>query len=479
MWSNWLVKGRTTSNAPDHPEPGLDLLLELEGSRARAGLTEALRGAIRSGRLAPGSRMPASRALAADLGLARSTVTECYGELIAEGWLTARQGSGTHVAHLVQPGGLSTPDGRSSPVKAIEVLVPGAADFADFPRQQWLAAARRALAAAPYSAFGYGDPAGNSKLRTALAGYLARARGVRANPDQIVICSGFHHGIGLMAEALRVRGARSVATEALGLGLYRDVLTRAGLLIPPLAVDEHGARTDELDGLAVDAALLTPAHQFPTGVALSPDRRMQALRWAQRGGGVILEDDYDGEFRYDRAPVAALQGLDPEHVAYFGTASKSVAPALRVGWVVVPERLLSDVLRAKGSVDTVSVLDQLTLADFITSGAFDRNVRLRRQTYRRRREQLIAVLSDASPASRVIGMRAGLQAAISLPSGREAVALDEAAARGLVVSGMREFLHPQAGPADVIEGVVVNFSAISESAWPSTLALLRDALQAC
>jgi GntR family transcriptional regulator/MocR family aminotransferase len=467
---------RTTSGSSKPHELGLDLLVELKGSRVRAGLTEALREAIRSGRLPAGSRMPASRMLATDLGLARSTITECYGELIAEGWLTARQGSGTHVANVAQQA-IATPSDPSRAGGEIEGLAPGAADFADFPRQQWLAAARRVLASAPYSAFGYGDPGGNLHLRTALAGYLARVRGVSAGPEQIIICSGFHHGLGLMARALRARGAESVATESYGLGLYRDVLTETGLRIPPLAVDERGARTDELDG-TVDAALLTPAHQFPTGAALSPDRRAHALRWAQRTGGLILEDDYDGEFRYDRAPVAALQGIDPDHVAYFGTASKSVAPALRVAWMVVPRRLVPAVLAAKGAVETVSVIDQLTLAEFIASGAFDRNVRLRRQNYRRRREQLTATLSDSSPAYRLIGMQAGLQAVIALPAGLESATLQAAASRGLIMSGLSEFRHPDADRAGEIDGLVVNFSAISDSAWPSTLSLLGSAIRA-
>ena len=422
--------------------------------------------------------MPATRVFAADLGLARSTVTECYSELVAEGWLVARQGSGTMVAQLARPAEVAAPkiqDGDGQ--RVIQALVPGAADFADFPRQLWLASARRAFASAPYSAFGYGDPAGSIELRSALADYLARARGVRADAEQIVVCSGFHHGLELMARALRAQGAHSIAVESYGLGLYRDVLLGVGLEIPPLQVDEQGARIDDLADVRADAALLTPAHQFPTGVALSPTRRAEALDWARRTGGLILEDDYDGEFRYDRAPVGALQGLDPDRVVYFGSASKSVAPALRVGWMVVPKTFLPGVLAAKGSVDTVSVLEQLTLADFITSGAFDRNVRSRRQRYRRRREQLIIALSD-TPQVRIIGMSAGLQAVIALPRGTEAATLRAAAARGLLVSGMAEYRHPAADPSAADDGLVVNFSAISDSAWPPTLVLLRDAISA-
>jgi GntR family transcriptional regulator/MocR family aminotransferase len=241
------VKNQTNYSDAALAGIGVDLHLEVKGSHLRAGLTDALREAVRSGRLAPGSRLPASRTLATDLGIARSTVTECYAELVAEGWLTAQQGSGTRVAQLAAPrktasgaAKTGTPGRRST-----QGLVPGAADFAEFPRLAWLAAARRALSAAPPSAFGYGDPLGRIELRTALADYLARVRGVRADPERIVICAGFHHGLGLMAQALKARGARAIAVEAYGLGLYRDLLGEAGLGIPPLRVDEQGARTDD------------------------------------------------------------------------------------------------------------------------------------------------------------------------------------------------------------------------------------------
>jgi GntR family transcriptional regulator/MocR family aminotransferase len=470
-----MVKNQTNySNAP-LAGIGVDLHLELKGSRLRAGLTDALREAVRSGRLAPGTRLPASRTLATDLGIARSTVTECYAELVAEGWFIAQQGSGTRVAQRAAPGRSASGAAKTGPQgrRATQGLMPGAPDFAEFPRLAWLAAARRALAAAPHNAFGYGDPRGRIELRTALADYLSRVRGVRADPERIVICAGFHHGLGLMAQALKARGARAIAVEAYGLGLYRDLLSETGLGIPPLLVDEQGARTDELERLEVDAVLLTPAHQFPTGFALSPERRAVARDWARVTGGLILEDDYDGEFRYDRRPVGALQGLDPEHVVYFGTASKSLAPALRVGWMVVPERILADVLAAKGSVEVVSVLEQLTLAEFIASGAFDRHVRSRRQSYRRRRDQLVAALAQGSPDIRVTGMAAGLQAVLELPPGSEGRVLEDAAREGLLVSGMSEFRHDSlTREDDAHDALVVNYSALSDSAWEGALRAL-------
>jgi GntR family transcriptional regulator / MocR family aminotransferase len=462
--SNFVTESQTNST---------DLLLELRGAGLRAGLTGALREAVRSGRLTPDAVLPASRTLAADLGVSRSTVTQSYAELVAEGWLTARQGSGTRVARRAEARPAAAPARR----RPTEGLLPGSADFAEFPRAAWLAAARRALAVAPHSAFGYGDPAGRIELRTALAEYVARVRGVTAEPDRIVICAGFHHGLTLVARALRARGARAVAVEAYGLDLYRELLTGAGLAIPPLPVDEQGARVGDLAGAG--AVLLTPAHQFPTGFALSAERRTAVLDWARTTGGLILEDDYDGEFRYDRKPVAALQGLDPERVVYFGTASKSLAPALRVAWVVVPGHLLADVAAAKGRVEVVSVLEQLTLAEFIGSGGFDRHVRARRLSYRHRRDQLIAALARSAPGVRVTGMSAGLQAVLELPAGTEGEALRAAARRGLMVSGMAEFRHPGLDrPAAGPDALVVNYSAVSDSAWDSVLTALCEVLGA-
>ncbi|MET7931023.1 PLP-dependent aminotransferase family protein [Streptomyces sp. NPDC058293] len=471
------MRDSRTNSAPDPPPTfGADLHLELRGPGLRAGLTDALREAVRTGRLVPGCRLPASRSLAADLGVSRNTVVESYAELIAEGWLTARQGSGTRVATRVEPHRAAPDAPRTRPDEHLPGygLLTGVPDLANFPRTQWLTAARRALTAGPHSALGYGDARGRMELRTALADYLTRARGVYAGPERIVICSGFHHGLALMAQALRVRRVGAVAVEAYGFDLYRDLLTNAGLHTPPLYVDEHGARIDDLARLrGVGAVLLTPAHQFPTGVALSPERRAAAVDWARATGGLILEDDYDGEFRYDRQPVGALQGLDPQRVVYFGSASKSLAPGVRLGWMVLPEELIPEIVTAKGHGDYMtSALEQLTLAEFIASGAYDRHVRSMRLRYRRRREQLVAVLRQRAPGIRVAGIAAGLQTVLDLPRGTESSVVQAAARQGLAIRGLTQFRYEVADCGWQLperDALVVNYAAPSDSAWAGAL----------
>ncbi|MEU3916710.1 PLP-dependent aminotransferase family protein [Streptomyces sp. NPDC029004] len=457
---------------------GADLHLELRGSGLRAGLMDALREAVRTGRLAPGTRLPSSRSLAADLGIARNTVADAYAELVAEGWLTAQQGSGTRVARRAAPrkpaaGAPRTRPARGGPQYS---LMAGSPDLASFPRAEWLKAARRALTAAPHDAFGYGDARGRIELRTVLADYLARARGVYADPERIVICSGFVHGLMLMGKVLRRRRVREVAVESYGLDVHWNLLTEAGLRTSVLPYDELGTRTHELGGQGgAGAVLLTPAHQFPMGGALHPDRRAAAVDWARGTGGLILEDDYDGEFRYDRQPVGALQGLDPDRVVYMGTASKSLAPGLRLAWMVLPGELVGDVLEAKGSVDWVSsALDQLTLAEFIASGAYDRHVRGMRLRYRRRRDQLVAALAERAPHIRVSGIAAGLHAVLELPPGMERSVIQAAAWQNLAVEGVSRFRHGDAARGR--DALVVGYGTPPDSAWAGTLDALCRAL---
>src|SRR5215831_1356037 len=366
---------------------GVDLHLALSGTRVRAGLESALRDAVRDGRLRPGTRLPSSRALAADLGVARNTVAEVYSQLVAEGWLTAQTGAGTTVAPRRAPApGAAVSARPAEPVPRYDLRA-GVPDLSAFPRRAWLATARKVLAAAPDQLLGYPDPRGLPPLRTALADYLARARGVTADPAHIVICAGFAHGLAVVCRALRSAGAGTLAVEAYGHQAHRDIAATQGLRLRPVPVDRMGAVIGEVPRSGgADAMLLTPAHQFPLGVTLHPRRRREAADW----DGVVIEDDYDGEFRYDRQPVGALQTLAPDRVIYAGTASKSLAPGLRLGWLVVPPRLL-DAVTAELAAGP-SGLDQLTLAEFITSGGYDRQIRRARLAYRRRRDRLAAAL---------------------------------------------------------------------------------------
>ncbi len=458
----------------------LDLHLDLgsalggqPGHRVRARLETALRDAARTGRLVPGTRLPSSRALAADLGLARNTVAEAYAQLVAEGWLTARRGSGTTVAdRAVSANQVSEPDlpGPAERARARYDLRPGSPDLSLFPRPGWLAAARRAVNAAPSDALGYADPRGRPELRAALAGYLARARGVQADPDRIVICAGFTQGLALLSQVLRARGVTALAIEACGQPSYRDQVRASGLALALLPVDEAGAATAQLPGTAAGAVLLTPAHQFPLGAVLAPRRRTQAIGWARDTGGVIIEDDYDGEFRYDRQPVGAMQALAPGHVVYAGSASKSLAPGLRLGWLVLPAGLVAEVAAARGLADRQgSTFDQLTLAEFIGSGQYDRQVRRARLAYRRRRDRLAATLRQASRLP-VTGIAAGLHALLELPPGRaEDDLVARAARRGLAVEGLGPYCapgHPR-GPA-----LVLGYGTPPEHAFTGALARL-------
>ncbi|MFJ3701121.1 MULTISPECIES: PLP-dependent aminotransferase family protein [unclassified Streptomyces] len=450
---------------------GADLHIEPVGAGLRSGLMNALREAVRTGRLTPGTRLPSSRTLASDLGIARNTVADAYAELVAEGWLTARQGSGTRVAQRAAAPGPAARGAGPRPVRRRPAhnLMPGSPDLSSFPRTEWLKASRRALAAAPDAAFGYDDPRGRVELRTVLADYLARARGVYADPEHIVICSGFVHGLTLMGKVLRRHGVRGAAVESYGLDIHWNLLAEAGLRTPGIPVDALGARTGALrETPGVGAVLLTPAHQFPTGVPLHPDRRAEAVDWARSSGGLILEDDYDGEFRYDRQPVGALQGLDPERVVYLGTASKSLAPGLRLAWMVLPEGLVEEVCEAKGGFDWMSgALDQLTFAELIASGAYDRHVRAMRLRYRRRRDQLVEALAERAPDLRVSGIAAGLHAVLELPDGTEQTVVQAATWQGLALERLSRFRHPDTEPGR--DGLVIGYGTPSESGWAGAL----------
>jgi GntR family transcriptional regulator / MocR family aminotransferase len=478
---------------------GVDLHLETDaGTGRRSGLERALRDAIRSGRLAPHARLPSTRALAVDLGLSRGTVSAAFDQLVAEGFLTVRRGSGTTVSELPQrpspagqerPAGQKRSAGQERPAAAERVprhdLRPGRPDVSMFPVAAWLRATRRALGNARSEAYGYGDPRGRVELRTALAEYLGRARGVLADPGQIVITSGYVQALALLARVLGGAGAAAIAMEDPGLEFHREIVRRAGLSVLPLPVDDRGARTETLAGIPgrrPGAVVVTPAHQYPTGATLHPARRHALAEWARAADGLVIEDDYDGEFRYDRQPVGALQGMAPERVAYVGTASKTLGPALRLGWMVLPDRLVEPVTEEKMHHDNLTeVPGQLTLAEFITSHAYDRHIRSCRLRYRRRRDLLIARLTPGAerslPGLRIGGIAAGLQALLSLPAEGpgEQELMARAAQHNLSLDGLASHWHE---PGDHPQGIVVGFGTPSQRAYPVALEALARVLHA-
>jgi GntR family transcriptional regulator/MocR family aminotransferase len=416
---------------------GRDLFVVLERASdqpLRVQLEEQLRDGVRSGRLHAGTALPSSRALAAELGIARGVVVEAYGQLVAEGFLVARRGAATRVARVApaEPPA-AAPTTRLPPVPFD--FRAEAADRGAFPRRAWLAAARRALADAPDTDLGYGTWAGSPALRAALAAYLGRARGVVAEPERIVVTAGITQAIAMLAAVLRRRGARRVVVEEPGFWQHRTLLVRAGLEPVPVAVDEGGLRTDALPPAA--AALVTPAHQMPTGALLAPARRASLLDWAAAHDALVLEDDYDGEYRYDREPVGALQGLGAGHVVYMGSTSKTLAPALRLGWMVLPGDLAATLAEERGWADGGSpALDQLTLAAFIERGELDRHLRRLRLRFRRRRDAVVAALGEHLPEAPIGGAAAGLHVTVGLEPGTDARdVLARAAERGVGVLG--------------------------------------------
>lgn len=465
--------------------PGVrDLHLDLReavrpGARGvREVLVNALRDAVRSGRLTPGTMLPPSRTLAADLGLARNTVAESYAELVAEGWLASRQGAGTWVLNSGARPLTATPRGTRTTSR--HNLMPGSPDVSEFPRSAWLASTRRALTTAPNEALWMGDPRGRPELREALADYLGRVRGVRTSAETIVVTAGVRHGVELLT---RVFGPQHpIAVEAYGLFIFRDAINALGSSTAPIGLDDHGAvisdLTDRLTEHRVPAVLLTPAHHNPHGMPLHPRRRTAAVDWAQQRGAYVLEDDYDGEFRYDRQPVGAMQSLDPERVVYLGSASKSLAPALRLGWMALPDALVEPVVAAMGGNQFfVDAVTQLTLADFVRSGGYDRHIRRMRMRYRRRRDRLVDALAPFDVGIR--GLAAGLNVLLTLPDGAEREVLQRAGDAGVALVGLSAMRHPDAGPeVPDPDGVIVGFGAPAEHAFAGAVDALCGVLEA-
>ena len=394
---------KRTSSAPE-----LLLAIDREAPESILRQVEAtLRSAVREGRLRAGSGLPSTRTLARELGISRGVVVEAYEQLVAEGYLTSHQGGTTRVARTAARRGVRP--GATAPTEYAVDFRPGRPDLTAFPREAWLRSLRRALAVAPASRLGYLDGRGVPELRIALADYLNRVRGTVAGPDDVVVTVGHSQGVALLAALLREDGQRRIAVERPSHPEIRATLRAAGFEVVEIPVDGDGLRVELLERARVGAVLVTPAHQYPTGVVLSADRRQRLFAWAERRNAFIFEDDYDAEFRYDRAPIGALQGLRPERVVYGGSASKVLAPGLRLGWFIAPAPLADRMAALKKSRDQGSpALDQLAFADFVARGELGRHLRRMRPIYRARRDRLIDALGRHLPELEPVGAAAGL-----------------------------------------------------------------------
>jgi GntR family transcriptional regulator/MocR family aminotransferase len=456
----------------------MDIHLTLDRTEPlRAQLERELRHAIRSGRLRAGSKLPPSRLLAEELEISRGVVVEAYSQLVAEGYLVARAGDGTRIATGLaqQP---PAPPASSAAARRIRYdLRSGIPDLSFFPRREWQSAMSASLRELPDTAFGYGSRRGLRQLRVALSGYLGRVRAVVAEPDRIFIVAGASHAMEIVWQTLGQRGAKRVGVEDPAWAPIPETVAQAGLEPVPIRVDRRGLDVDELERADVDAVVLSPAHQYPTGTVLAPERRARLITWARRRGALVVEDDYDSEYRYDREPIASLQGLAPDCVAYVGTASKTLAPALRLGWVLVPSHLVGEMAAQQGVARAVpSVLVQAAYAALLERGDIDRHLRRTRRRYHARRNALIWALSERLPQASIGGTAAGLHMIAWLPEGTDESAIaDAAAARGVAIHTLHQDCavrgsHPP--------GLLLGYGLIVESAIPRAVEELAIAATA-
>jgi GntR family transcriptional regulator/MocR family aminotransferase len=417
--------------ALDETSQPLEMLVSVNRDGVRtlgAQIEDQLRRTIREGALRPGARVPSTRDLARQLGVSRRVVVDAYSQLAAEGYLSLRQGARPRVADAAAVATEARAGTTSPTVHARFDFRPSVPDVSTFPRTAWLRSLRTALATMTDADLGYSDPRGVRELRCALADYLGRVRGVVANPDNIVVTNGYTQGLGVVCHALAAAGARRIALEDPSNPEDGLVAARAGLRPVPIGVDEAGTRIDELEDAGADAVVVTPAHQHPTGVVLTGERRTALLAWLRASDTFAIEDDYDAEYRYDRAAIGALQGLDPDRVIYAGSVSKTLAPALRIGWLVVPTSLLQAVIYEKLLADRGTArIEQHALADFLTRGELDRHLRRMRARYRSRRDALVDALAEALPEAAVLGVAAGLHVTVQLPDGDNEQAIQEEA----------------------------------------------------
>jgi GntR family transcriptional regulator/MocR family aminotransferase len=437
-------------------------------------LERELRGAIRDGRLAPAAALPSTRALADQLSLSRGVVVEAYEQLVAEGYLASRPGGATRVcARSAQRPGQSAAE-PAQPKPRFDFGY-GRPDVIQFPRQAWLRSLRRVLNEAPSDRLSYLDHRGAAELREALATYLNRVRGTAADAERIVVTNGFAQGMGLVTQVVAAAGGRRIAVEEPG---QRDVIRAArqfGLEPVPIPVDDDGLIVHALERTEADLVVVTPAHHFPTGAVMSAERRAALVSWAIDRRRLILEDDYDAEYRYDREPIGALQGLAPEQVVYAGSASKTLAPGLRLGWLIVPQRLVGVLAAAKDALDRGSAsLEQLAFADFLSRGDFDHHLRRMRPIYRARRDALLAALRRHLPELLPVGASAGLHVVAWLPDGvDEATVIERAAAAGVAIDGVSPYYTaPRDGPG----GLLFGYGTLTEAEIDEAIRLVAGAM---
>lgn len=434
---------------------------------------------MREGELRPGTRIPSTRDLARQLSVSRRVTVDAYAQLAAEGYLRLHQGAPPTVADGAARARSSQPGAawlENPPLPRFDFR-PSRPDVSGFPRSAWARSLRHAVGAIPDAELIYGDPCGVEPLRTTLADYLGRVRGVVAEPAQVVVTSGYIQALGIACRALRARGARRIALEDPSAPEQGPIATRAGLEPVPIPVDDGGLRVDALARADVDAVVVTPAHQHPTGVVLGAERRTALLRWMHERGAIAIEDDYDAEYRYDRAAVKALHGLDPGHVIYAGSASKTLAPALRLGWLVVPVPLLPAVAEEKFLSDQGTArIEQHALADFIARGELDRHLRRMRIRYRARRDALVAALDHALPDATVHGIAAGLHLTVRLPGRYDETVLRAAARERRVDFSTLSDYRPGAFATDPV--LLLGYAQIPDTAIDTGVRELAAAVAA-
>ena len=466
---------------------GPELLLRLDrdsGLPLRSQLEDGIRDAIRDGRLQPGERLPSSREFARELGVSRGLVQECYGQLLSEGYLDSQVGSATRVAPRAYPAASPTPPPAAAAAPARRLIADfrsGVPDLASFPRSDWVWAMREACREVATADLDYGDPRGSRALREVLAGYLRRVRAVAVVPEDIIVCTGFAQGLNLVLGVLSQLGVGRVAFEDPGYG-DDDTSTSvgsagvAGAQAVRVPVDDLGADVAALTATGARTVVVTPAHQSPTGVVLAAARRHALVEWASRHDAYIVEDDYDSEFRYDREPVGVLQGIAPDRVFTLGTVSKSLAPSVRLGWILAPPALSGAVAEAKLLSDRgTSGLDQLALAALLRSGRYDRHLRKMRGVYARRRGVLIGALGRHAPGVRLTGLAAGFHAVAHLPEAAdEDAVVAEALRRSVGLYGMAPF---RAARVPAPPQLVLGFGLTGERAIEAGIAAVADLLR--